>query len=241
MRPRRLQPRRILLLLGLLSMFTVDSAAARTMIERQPLAGIRDAVETFVRTELDGPGRLDDVQIHRLDSRLRLARCEVPLSVWKPRGYTSAGRLTLGVRCAAPVWKLYVPVRLERRLKVVTTTRPIATGATLEADDLELRGQNVASLRDDYFTSVEDLIGQKARQSMRAGAVPGQRNVRHADLITRGQKLIIEATDGSVGVRMQGEALQNGREGQRIRVRNLSSQRVIEARVVGRDRVRVTF
>jgi flagella basal body P-ring formation protein FlgA len=208
----------------------------------QSLEAVRAAVEDFVRNDLEGPGRLADVRVERLDPRLRLARCAAPLTVWQLAGYNSAGRLTLGVRCSAPKpWKLYVPVVLERRLEVVVAARPVATGQRLRADDLRLAERDIARLRDDYFVDPGAVIGQEVRQMLRAGDVVGQRAVRPATVIRRGQTLMIEASDGTVTVSMRGEALQNGRRGELIRVRNLSSQRVIDARVVGPDRVRVIF
>lgn len=230
----------LILLLSLPAPATAGNAAERPA--RQSLEGIHAAVEQFVRTELDGPGTLSGVRIERLDPRLRLARCGEPLAVWKPAGYNSAGRLTLGVRCTAPKpWKLYVPVVLERRLPVVVAARPIATGQRLRPEDLRLAERNVATLRDDYFTDVAAVAGQETRQMLRAGDVLGQRAVRPARIVQRGQSLLIEASAGSISVRVRGEALQDGRRGERIRVRNLSSQRIIEARVVGPGRVRVIF
>lgn len=223
-----------LLILGL----AVNASAT----ERQPLDEIREAVETFIEAGIDGPGRVSAVRIDRLDPRLRLTRCQAPLSVWQPHGHASAGRLTLGVRCDEPSpWKVYVPVVLERQLAVVAVTRPVAPGHRLERADLVMRDTDVTRLRGDYFNDPDQVIGMEVRQSLNAGAVVGQRSVRAARLVARGQSLVIEASNGSIAVNMTGEALQDGREGQRIRVRNRSSQRVIEARVVAEGRVRVTF
>ncbi len=233
-----------LTVIAMLAVLVLTPAAggAAERSTHQSLEEIHAAVEQFVRLELDGPGTLSAVRIDRLDPRLRLTRCGQPLSVWKPSGYNSAGRLTVGVRCEAPKpWKLYVPVILERRLPVVVAAHPIATGQRLQAGDLRLAERNIATLRDDYFTDLAAAVGQESRQMMRAGEVLGQRAVRPARVVQRGQSLIIEASGGPISVRMRGEAMQDGRRGQRIRVRNLSSQRIIEARVIGPDRVRVIF
>lgn len=225
-----------------ITLLAIGLAVNATAAERQPLGEIRAAVEHFIESGVDGPGRLSGVRIDRLDPRLRLTRCQAPLSVWKPHGHASAGRLTLGVRCKQPSpWKVYVPVVLERRLAVVTLARPVSPGHQLSGSDLAVRDTDVARLRDDYFLDPEQVIGMEVRQSLSAGDVIGQRSVRAPRLVARGQSLVIEATNGSIAVNMAGEALQDGREDQRIRVRNNSSKRIIEARVVGRGRVRVTF
>ncbi len=55
-----------------------------------------------------------------------------------------------------------------------------------------------------------------------------------ADLINKGESIIIEAKKGALVVRTQGLALENGYQGQQIRVLNERSQKEIRARVVRR-------
>ncbi|WP_262163245.1 flagellar basal body P-ring formation chaperone FlgA, partial [Escherichia coli] len=54
-----------------------------------------------------------------------------------------------------------------------------------------------------------------------------------AEVIRRGDQVVISARGASVSVRMPGEALTDGAPGEQINVRNLRSQRVVRARVVG--------
>jgi flagellar basal body P-ring formation protein FlgA len=51
--------------------------------------------------------------------------------------------------------------------------------------------------------------------------------------------VVISARSGAINVRMPGEALSGGILGQQISVRNLTSQRVIKARVMGPGQVEV--
>jgi len=216
--------------------------AGSTAGPRQSLDDIRQAVGTFVREQSDGPGSITAVHIERLDPRLRLRSCGQPLDVWQPKGYSSAGRLTVGVRCPGPApWKLYVPVQLTRTIRVVVTRHPLARGARVTRDDVELAEKDVSRLRDQYYTAVDNVVGQETAQSVSRGKVLEAGNLNAPRLVQRGQTLLIEAGDGPVVVKMQGQALEDGQAGDLIRVRNRSSQRIVQARVVARDRVRVTF
>ena len=49
------------------------------------------------------------------------------------------------------------------------------------------------------------------------------------------------SSSGTVNVRMPGEALTDGAPGEQINVRNLRSQRVVRARVVGPGQVEVSM
>jgi len=60
-----------------------------------------------------------------------------------------------------------------------------------------------------------------------------------AEAVRRGDQVVISARSGGINVRMQGEALSGGTLGQQISVRNLTSQRVIRARVAGPGQVEV--
>lgn len=210
--------------------------------ERQSLAAIREAVDAFVRDHAEGSGEITAVQVDRLDPRLRLAACGAPLQVRQPEGYSGPGRLTVAVHCVRPKpWRVYVPVRITRELAVVVATRPLPRGRLLTGDDLQRQRVSRTDLRGQYYTDAAELVGQETGRSIRNGEVLDSTDVHAPRLVRRGQALLIEAGTDRMTVRMRGKALEDGRSGDLIRVRNDSSRRIVEARVVGRDRVRVTF
>ena len=59
------------------------------------------------------------------------------------------------------------------------------------------------------------------------------------EVIRRGDKVVISASNGSVSVKMPGEAMEDGAVGAQIRVRNTRSNREIKARVSAAGQVRV--
>lgn len=235
---RRLRPRRLwpALMAGLLV------TTAGPAVASQSLAGIRSAVESHVRDTVSGPGRVTGVEVDRLDPRLRLPACDKALETWQPEGYASPGRRTIGVRCTSPkAWKVYVPVRIEREVDAVVARRPLPRGHRVAAGDIATRAVRLAGLPTDYYTRPADVVGQETRRTVRSGGIIDSGDVVAPRLVRRGQALLIEAASGTVTVKMGGEALEDGRSGDLIRVRNTNSRRVVEARVVGRDRVRVAF
>ncbi|MCY1454933.1 flagella basal body P-ring formation protein FlgA [compost metagenome] len=58
-------------------------------------------------------------------------------------------------------------------------------------------------------------------------------------MVSKGDQVVISAMSPAINVRMPGEALSNGAPGEQIRVRNLSSGRVVKARVKGPGQVQV--
>lgn len=214
--------------------------AASAEAQWQSLEGVQEAVVEFLRETLDAPGEIGDIRVDHLDTRLHLTACEAPLEPFLLRRPTRAGRVTVGVRCTAPKpWKLYVPAQITRYLAVVTAAHPIPRGTPVDTGDLRIKRVEAGALRGAYYRRTEAVLGLQTRYAIGAGEVISPRDVTAPMLVRRGQVLIIEASSATVTISMKGRALEDGGQGELVRVRNLSSDRVVQARVVARDRVQV--
>jgi flagella basal body P-ring formation protein FlgA len=203
----------------------------------QSLDSIRGVALAHVRGELAANGARRDVEIAPLDPRLRLAACDVPLAAFSPPGARRGANGTVGVRCAgAQPWKLYLGVRVSSRDHVLVATRPLARDAVLSAADLSLVERDVGTLGQGYLSDAAQLAGMRLRRPVPAGAVLTQSMLAAVPLVARGQQVTLEAGSGGMHIRMAGEALGAAALGQRVRVKNLSSDRVVEG-VVRSDQV----
>ncbi len=63
--------------------------------------------------------------------------------------------------------------------------------------------------------------------------------LEQAEVIRKGDQVVITARSGGLSVRMPGEALAKGGLTEQIRVRNLNSKRVVKATVIGPGQVEV--
>lgn len=222
-------------------------AASRTAVAAasdgyQSLAAIHQVVYGFLQKRTQGPGMIDRIVIEHLDPRLRLTACAAPLQPFLPNGQPSVGRLTVGVRCPGPKpWRLYVPVQITRHIEVLVAAHPLPRGVVLTQDAIRHERHNVADLSRAWYTDPKQLLGLETRQAIRAGEVFAPQLLISPRLIHRGQELILFASSETMTVTMKGEALEDGAEGDVVRVRNLSSDRIVEGRVVGIDRVQVSL
>ena len=66
-------------------------------------------------------------------------------------------------------------------------------------------------------------------------------HLEQAEVISKGDQVVITARSGTLSVRMPGEALSNGRMAEQIRVKNLNSRRVIKAQVIAPGQVEVAM
>ncbi len=211
--------------------------------ELQSRDSIRDTAKRFARQQLDEEALRQVVKIKpgRLDPRLRLARCDQPLQAFFPSGARRMGNTTVGVRCnGSTPWTLYVPVTIEVYARVVVAAAPLAKGEILDGSKVRLAEYNLAKLPQGYFHQLSKVMGMRLRRNLRMGQPLVPAMVQAPRLVERGQRVILVAGGNGLDVRMPGEALSHGARGDRIRVRNLSSRRIVEGVVTDDGLVRVS-
>ena len=205
-----------------------------------PLQGIRDAAQGFVSRELGGTNNATRIEVGRLDPRLRLAQCGSELQVSYQTHSAKLANTTVRVACSGPKpWSLYVPVSVKRFQKVVVLARPVAPGSTVTRDDVRLEELSVDGLVSGYFTRTEDVVGLQMRRSMGVGQALTRLAVLAPKLVSRGERVIVLAGTDGLEVRVEGTALTDGAVGDRLRVRNNRSRRVVEGTLGPDGTVRV--
>lgn len=211
----------------------------------KPLQSI-DSVEqaAYIHTMELAHAKYDMPQIvvGELDSRLRLQACNTEVEAFLPRGQVSLGHQTVGVKCSGDTpWTVYVPVNVKLMQAVVVASRPLPAKHILTEQDLAVRMVDVSRLRQTYVSDKVLLTGQQLKHSMSVGAVIGQNNVKPEKIIRRGEMITLVAEAGSMQVKMNGTALSDAILGQKIRVKNSSSKRVVEGIVQAPGLVKVSL
>lgn len=207
----------------------------------QDVAELKQAASQWVNQELSKqPGRYE-VRLSNLDPRLRLAACESPLFVEVQGAGELRGRVNLKVSCLDKNWFIYLSADIALYLKVVVAKTDLQRKTSLVSSMLDLAEVDVSRVRGDYFTQFAEVQGLLLRNRLRAGDVISSANLLASDAVNRGEQVSIVATNGTLSVRMGGEALDSGKIGDQVRVRNQQSGRVVRALVVGRGKVEVRY
>ena len=181
-----------------------------------------------------------EIQVNPLDPRLRLAACDSNLTQSLESPAQPVGRVTVRVSCEGSTpWTVFVPAQVRIFRPVVVVKTALRRDSIIGAGDVALVEQDVSLLNRGYVTEVEQVIGRKLTRATRTDQVLTPAMLQLAEAVRRGDQVVISARSGGINVRMQGEALSGGTLGQQISVRNLTSQRVIRARVVGPGQVEV--
>lgn len=140
-----------------------------------------------------------------------------------------------------PAGRVPVFARLHRMIEAVTAVRPLARGAVITAGDVALETVPEAEVSAAAFTRVEEAVGNVARKRIDAGAVLRPGMVERPFLVERGDVVTIVASTERIRIATLGEVRNKGRQGDRIRVLNLDSDREVYARVIDAETVGVNF
>lgn len=188
-------------------------------------------------------GQRHSLNITLLNSAERLPTCTQALGVTVASDDPSPlSRQRLELSCAdTPGWSVTALVQASVFLPAVHAARVIERGQTIAAEQLQLQEVNVGRASRGFYNSLDEVIGQGAKRRVRAGQLIAPNLLTTPLLIRRGQQVTIIASQDGISASATGEALANGREGEVIRVRNLGSQKVIEAQVVEEGVVTSTF
>ncbi|MBD1550649.1 flagellar basal body P-ring formation chaperone FlgA [Pseudomonas typographi] len=182
------------------------------------------------------------VEVNDLDPRLSLPGCEQPLAASLQSPATPVGRVVVKVRCEGPTpWTVFVPAQVHLFRQVVTATRPMKRNDVIGQGDVALRERDVGPLSQGYLTELDQALGLKLTRPAVMDQVLSPVQVERPEVIRKGDQVVISAGNAGIAVRMPGEALADGGEGEQIRVRNLRSNRVVKARVTGPGQVEVAM
>ena len=169
----------------------------------------------------------------KMDPRLKLVRCDQPLSFQMQNNSARSNRLLVKARCAGTKpWAMFVPLDAKIWKTVVVALRPLNRNSTVRADDISLREVAAELLTGRYIQSPDLAVGMVLTRSIESGSPLQSSQLVAPKLIKRGDQVVIVATTGGISVRMAGTAMADGRRDEQITVKNKSSNRLIKVRVV---------
>jgi flagella basal body P-ring formation protein FlgA len=118
----------------------------------------------------------------------------------------------------------------EWRLMPVAS-RPLAKGATVTANDVQLMKVNGTALGRDSIENLGDIVGRNLTKDIGQGEMFKASTVVVPAVVTAGSRVTVVFRQNRLEVTASGIALENGGMGQDIRVRNESSKKVIVGKV----------
>lgn len=181
------------------------------------------------------------VQVHSVPS-LRLPEGEVQLQVVRPRrGVTPGPRrfLLAVVGGGREITKVWVQADIRIFAQVVVTSRPLAPYEVITADAVRLERREVGALATRAFTKIADVVDRQAARALAVNEILTPALVEQPRVLRRGSAVTLLYETAALRVETAGQALEGGKVGDRVRVKNASSGKVVEGQILDARTVRV--
>lgn len=203
----------------------VEAAARRFLSDQATLKGL---VEPQFELHLATPGATPP------------APCAQPLTV-EPADTRYLSRMRFSVACPASAnaanvanaagWRRDWIVRAEVSALVVVAAADVPANRPLAEAELAMERRKLTELAD-ALPAPDAAVGQASTRPLRSGQPVLARFLAQPMLVRRGESVTIVARNAGIEVQVAGEAVEPGRRGEVIKVRNASTGKVIRARVV---------
>jgi len=136
---------------------------------------------------------------------------------------------------------LFVPFRSIRKAKVYVLKHDGKKGDVIRTESVTVRETQFNERKPGYPSTLNDIIGRTLKKDVAEGTVISYSLIDDPVIIHRGEIIDIIAENKKLFVQTKGKALERGRMGESIRVKNMSSDREIVGKVVSGDKILVSF
>lgn len=219
-----------------------------------PQAVLQKSVVEWVAKEQSVPA--DTVVIAPLDPRMQVRTCDKPLAMDLP--FASLEKLR--VRCVQPAWQIYVRVSLPPRMaaksatvapsalqvaevkpppppekrKILVANMPLYRGQVLNESHVRLAEVDSQGLTGQMLENVAQVMHAEVVRDLKADAPLRSQDLRPVVLVKRGQMVLMSVGQTQAfQISARVEAMQDGRFGDQIKLKNRESGRILTGQVKG--------
>jgi flagella basal body P-ring formation protein FlgA len=130
---------------------------------------------------------------------------------------------------------------MELARDVVVSDKILNKDRIIEADDVRIVRKWYRRISLNAVSCLEDAVGKRIVQSVRPNKELARHMLKEPIMVKRGKMVRIVLDTGPMQINATGLSEEDGMQGSIIRVRNMSSKRIIYARVLGESLVGVEF
>jgi flagellar basal body P-ring formation protein FlgA len=215
------------------------SRYVQATVERASQTVSSEAVVAELKRELGNrlPGGNSELTLDTSDLRLFVPAGTAPAIMIDALGYDArSGRVSAYVTASAAdvtTDRVRVTGRVRRMLDMPVLTRLIAPGETIAASDIETIAVPADRLTQSFVVADAELIGKTPKRSIRPGEPVRPSDIQTPIVIHKGDLVTVVLKSAALLLTAQAKALEDGTQGQAIRVSNTRSAKTLDATVSG--------
>lgn len=220
----------------------VSTYSGSAPLHERIVGGVKEFIRRAANDQIGNTSIISDIHIavQSIDQRLNLKPCHSKLSFEGSASQRLPGRAMVKVSCqSAQPWSLYVPATVSWVQPVVMTKLALQRGQDISAADVYIEDQRITRSGVQYLHTIDQVVGKMTARRLAADKPVDWRFLEQANLVRKGETVQLLAKNGSIAIRIDGKALSSGTKGEQIRVKNMLSNRVVEALVTARGKAEV--
>jgi flagella basal body P-ring formation protein FlgA len=179
------------------------------------------------------------INVRPLPERLNLEACQHPIVLDTRLNERLSSRTTVSVQCAEPNWRLFVSADIYAETLVVMATQPILRHAVISQEAVSLILRPITQIRQQHLHQLDQVIGHRAKRPISPNTLISIQMLDPPFWVMNNHEVTIITQIGSLEIRTPGVALSNGLAQEQIQVRNLRSDKIINAIVIAPNTVMV--
>lgn len=239
-----------------LAISTAGFAAPEVRLDAPPSVNIRRAAQEINRsTLLEAIENAVRIQISAETVEARLVKIDLPEKIFAPNGKVEIRTNLAGVRNLFAPFAVSVEIRVNDKIfrrfaanaeieafaEVFVAAQTLVANAKITAADVRLEKRRIEKPLSFYLRDAEKLRGATLVKNVAAGAEITADSLVAGIVIRAGDRVRIVGQSGKMQIIVNGEARASGKIGDRIAVKNLQSNAVLQAVVVDEGLVKVIF
>jgi flagella basal body P-ring formation protein FlgA len=219
----------------------VEVARSAVIVEEQELKQI---VSEFIFRNISRDNKTVRIKEIRVPQSVVLPKGRLAYQVAAPRSGELMGKCSVAVDLSVngqPQKKVWATVTVEILGPVVMTRKPLGRHKPITEDDIELQTVDLSDLPRDVIADPEAVLGKRTRRAIGARTPLRAGLVELPPLVKRGDLVVIIAESEGLKITTLGQVKKKGRLGERIPVVNIDSKKILYARVIDANTVKVDF
>jgi len=200
------------------------------------------SLRTFVTKAVGAPPEDVDVQLSGLDKKITLPAGDVRAEFRPPLSGNYEGTVFLTTELSVnghSVKVLPLRVKVEISHPVVVTKRNIEKGDKFTTENVVISRRPTSAVMRGSIGRLEDVLGRSAAAPIPPGTVVRMTEIFDPPLIKQGSLVQAVVRKANVEITVEARAVENGKVGDRIRVENTESHKVLKGKVLNEKTVLV--
>lgn len=204
---------------------------------------IKKQVHVFLQNQLlsSSPGYLTEdlrILVRDVDKRIDIPYCDTPYSFETNASPTQQSNMSVKVSCSNTNWYLFMHASVNIVQEVVVTNDNLSPGTLLSRRNLKVIEVDKNKLRGSTFASIDEVAGARIKRRVRAGNIIDDRMLC---FICKGDRVTIAALGSGLSITVYGVAQEDGVLGDTIQVRNISSDKLVYAKIASTSQVEISI